>query len=70
MIQMGSLMKDKWLVTLSVSCHGRYNQSLEGVELPEGLESLRFGHQYNRSLKKVNLPTGCPSCKEVDPHIT
>lgn len=34
------------------------------MELPEGLESLRFGRQYNRSLKKVQLPAGYPSCNQ------
>ena len=35
-----------------------FNQSLEGVNLPAGLQHLQFGRYFNRSLEGANLPAG------------
>ena len=35
-----------------------FNQSLERVTLPNGLQSLTFGRRFEQSLVKVALPIG------------
>ena len=35
-----------------------FDQSLDGVTLPSGLQTLTFGMWFNKSLKQVMLPSG------------
>jgi hypothetical protein len=44
-----------------IHSHG-FNQSMENVTSPSGLQSLTFGHRFNHSMENVNLPSGLQSC--------
>ncbi|CAK9101497.1 unnamed protein product [Durusdinium trenchii] len=52
----------KNLVTLKDLAFGdEFNQSLQGVVWPSGLQSLSFGSQFNQSLEGVAWPSGLQS---------
>ena len=38
-----------------------FNQTLEGVTLPDSLQSLTFGRDFNQSLEHVTLPSSLHS---------
>jgi len=50
-----------WCSLLQVGLPHSFNQSLENVRFPAGLQSLTFGSDFNQSMEKVILPAGLQS---------